>query len=444
MEVKRQQVGRKMQHKMPSNRMSTCKGPQTAGLKRRCETILRSFRVLRNLTPEQVDNFMKSYIIYDLDWANEKMMTENLGSDYRTKVGECLRDYYSVLNHVCALGELEKMYIPPIMDLNAGITKNQDLYEESVAKELQLPPRPRLLGLGCGRGRVAAHMTRLTGARVTGVNIDDDQITSAIAYNKQMDFRNDFIRRDFNDLPLPLPDNEFDGFYNIQAFSLCEDIPTMCRELYRVLKPGARLSLLDWVKLDAFTDNDEHHLDLMRKVKPLIGAVGTPTPGSMIAAIESVGFRMISHGNASVAADGLQAPLIERADAYFRHARHGLSGLARLGLLPAHFKTIMERFARDGEAFIEADKARLITTCYHWLAEKPRDVPLAATMPTADAGAEVHVKDWSSGKASMSSSMSGTKFSSTDSTGISTPRSLLGETDRHHQIPASSEIGLAA
>ncbi len=312
------------------------------------------------------------------------------------------------------------------MHLHANIIANQNLYEESVARELHLPPNPRLLDLGCGRGRVAAHMTRLTGARVTGINIDHDQIASAKAYNKHMNFQNDFIRMDFNDLPLPLPDGEFDGFYNIQAFSLCKNIPEMCRELYRLLKPGARLSLLDWVKLDAFDDDDAHHQDLMRRIKPLIGAVGTPTPESMAADIESAGFKVLSHSNASI--DGLQSPLIERADGYFRVARHGVLGLVRAGILPAHFKTLLNRFALDGKAFVEADKARLITTSYHWLAEKPREAP-NFTRGVSTGHREAHYMDATSSGSSAKSAPSSMRSSvlevkspspaNTDHTGIS-------------------------
>lgn len=353
---------------------------------RRMETALRSFRVLKGLTKEQVDNFMNSYIIYDLDWADEEMMRETLGLDYQKKVGDCLRDYYSVLNHMCAIGELEKMYIPPVMDLHANLITNQNLYEESIAQELQLSDHPRLLDLGCGRGRVAAHMTLLTGARVTGLNIDHDQVASAIAFNKQRKFSNEFIRADFNDLPLPLPDNEFDGFYQIQAFSLCKDIPKLCQELYRVLKPGAKLSLLDWAQLDAFDPDNTDHQKLMRKIKPLIGAVGTPTPKSLAHDLESAGFKVLRTDNASI--DGLQSPLIERADGYFRAARFALLGLVRVGILPAHFRTLFNRFTQDCDAFVEADRARLITTSYHWLAEKPTDPPIRRTVsktsPTLD------------------------------------------------------------
>lgn len=296
-------------------------------------------------------------------------MIQTLGPDYQHRVGECLQNYYGVLNHLCAIGELEKMYIPPAMDLDASILMNQILYEETIAEELHLPPNAKVLDLGCGRGRVAAHMSSMSGAQVTGLNIDEDQIASAIDFNKQKRFNNDFVRADFNDLPLPLEDCQYDAFYQIQAFSLCKDIPALCKELYRVLKPGARLSLLDWASLDAYDPEDPYHQKLMRAIKPLIGAVGTPTPQSMIDALESAGFRMIRHDNASI--DDLQAPLIERADGYFRTTRFAILSLVRIGLLPTHFRTLFNRMTQDCDAFIEADRARLITTSYHWLAEKP-------------------------------------------------------------------------
>jgi len=375
------------------HQLNTSRKSRRPGRLQRAETALRSFRILKDLTPEQVDSFMNSYIIYDLDWANEKEMIETLGPNYQQKVGACLADYYSVLNHLCAIGELEKMYIPPAMDLNKSIIANQILYEESVANELHLPPNAKVLDLGCGRGRVAAHMSRMSGAQVTGLNIDGDQISSAIAYNKKKGFSNTFIRADMNDLPLPLPDNCFDGFYQIQAFSLCKDIPKMCRELYRVLKPGARVSLLDWASLEAYNAEDPHHQDLMRATKPLIGALGTPTPQSLVSDLESAGFSMISHDNASI--DGLQAPLIERADGYFRTTRFAILSLVRIGLLPVHFRTLFNRLTQDCDAFIEADRARLITTSYHWLAQKPAE-GASETNPTSPENSETGVKTDSS------------------------------------------------
>ncbi|KAK4635920.1 Sterol 24-C-methyltransferase [Fulvia fulva] len=354
------------------------RGNQTS---RRIKTVIRSLRVLRGLTPEQVDNFMNSYKIYDLDWADEKSMLAALGQNYPERVGQCLADYYSVLNHLCAIGHVEKMYIPPAMDLTASILDNQILYEESIAKELLLPANAKVLDLGCGRGLVAAHISRVTGAEVTGLNIDADQVASARLYNKQLHLSNTFIRADFNDLPLPLPDNHFDGFYEIQAFSLAKDHEKLCQELFRVLRPGARVSLLDWAKLPAFDSTNARHQGLMKRIKPLIGAVGTPTPESLQHALQTAGFHILASNNASV--DGLQAPLIEQADGYFCAAKRTVLGLVRLGLLPQHFKTLFNRLTQDCDAFIEADRARLITTTHHWLAVKPAATDTTASSESA-------------------------------------------------------------
>jgi sterol 24-C-methyltransferase len=335
----------------------------------RLRTMLASFRVLKALTSQQVDRFLQSYVIYNLDWSNPDAMAAALGPNYPDVVGACLVSYYSVLNHLCALGEVEKMYIPPLLDAGASILENQRLYEQSIAEELGAGPEDELLDLGCGRGRVAAHIAQITGARVTGLNIDLDQLARARANARALRLPCTFVQQDFNRLPLPFGDACFDGFYQIQALSLCKDLDALFRELNRVLRSGARLSLLDWVSLPAYDPMDPHHQDLMRLVKPLIGAVGTPTPLRLEQALEGAGFRILKSSNASQ--DGLQAPLIERADTYFRALRAAVSGLVRIHALPAHFRTLLDRLTEGGEAFIEADRLRLCTTSYHLLAEKP-------------------------------------------------------------------------
>lgn len=337
----------------------------------RVKTFTKSFAYLRNLTPKQVDDFMASYVIYSLDWADEPKMIETLGPDYAKKVGDCLTSYYGVLNHLCALGDVEKMYIPPAMNTKVSIRDNQLLYEESVAHHLELKPGDKVLDLGCGRGRVAAHMATFSGARVTGLNIEPDSIAQARAFNDEMGLENDFILKDFNDLPLPFEDETFDAFYNIQAFSLAKDHKALFKEVFRVLKPGARFSSLDYVKYPAYDETNPEHAELMRRTKPLLGAVGTPTPASFEEALREAGFRVTLSDNASTATDGLQAPLIDKVDIYFRCARRIIIGLVAVKALPRHFKTLINRFCLDGQAFVKMDNMRLITTSYRIIAEKP-------------------------------------------------------------------------
>ena len=338
---------------------------------KRWKTFWTSFRYLQNLTPQQADDFMASYVIYNLDWSDEEQMVAALGPDYQSKVGDCLKAYYGVLNHLCALGDVEKMYIPPFMSKKATVLENQLLYEESIANDIGLQRGDKVLDLGCGRGRVAAHMTQYTGAHVTGLNIDPNQIAQAHDYNEKIGFKdNAFVVQDFNSGPLPFADESFDAFYQIQALSLCKDITGLFKEVYRVLKPGAKLSSLDWVSFPEYDQTNPEHAELMRRVKPLIGAVGTPTPKILEQALLDAGFTVLRSDNASVG--GLQSPLIAKVDFYFRSMRRVILGLVKAHMLPFHFKTLINRLCLDGDAFVQMDKKRLITTSYRIIAQKPR------------------------------------------------------------------------
>jgi sterol 24-C-methyltransferase len=331
---------------------------------------MTSLKYLYSITPQQLDDFIASYQIYSLDWEDPVQMTAALGPNYQQKVGDCLRAYYGVLNHLCALGDVEKMYIPPLMNIRASVRDNQLLYEESVARHIQLKPGDRVLDLGCGRGRVAAHMAKVSGAQVTGINIDPNQIAQARQFDSERRLGNSFVEHDFNNLPLPFEDSTFDAFYEIQALSLCKDHSALFRELYRIVKPGARVSILDWVSLPAYDSTNPEHVELMRRVKPLIGAVGTPTPASLEKALEDAGFVIARSDNPSI--DDLQAPLIDKVDIYFRALRQLVLALVKMHALPKHFKTLINRLCLDGQAFVEMDNMRLITTTYRIIAEKPK------------------------------------------------------------------------
>lgn len=339
----------------------------------RLKTAISSFRTLYRLPPNRVDAFINAYKMYDCDWANEPELIEAMGADYYSAIRENLVSYYSVVNHLCAIGEVEKMYIPPAIDLTVGILANQLLYEKYVSLELGMKKGDRVLDLGCGRGRVASHMAAISGAKVTGVNIDPGQLDSAREFAKRHGLADqcDFLQADFNDLPLPFPDNHFDAFCDFQVFSLVKDMPALLRELQRILKPGAKLCLLEWVRLDKYDPNNPHHASLMKRVKPLIGAIGTPSPDDLTDLLKAAGFAILKTGDASVG--GHQAPLIEKADDFFNGVARLVKLLVRVRVLPPHFQALFDRLTKDGKALIEADRLGIVTTSYQIIAQKPEE-----------------------------------------------------------------------
>jgi sterol 24-C-methyltransferase len=129
----------------------------------RLTMVLQSLLAIYKLSQAQIDGFLASYDLFD---------KEKIDEHDETKVV----NYYSVLNHLCTIGEVEKMYIPAVIDVTKGIRENQLLFENKMSKDLNIKPGQKILDIGCGRGRVAAHIASTTKANVIGLNIDEVQL----------------------------------------------------------------------------------------------------------------------------------------------------------------------------------------------------------------------------------------------------------------------------
>lgn len=338
----------------------------------RLSTICKSLKDLYTLPDERVQAFLDSYTIYDHDWADEEQLIQEMGPSYYKEVKKKIGDYYGVLNILCSIGQVEKMYIPPALDLSKSIIDNQLLYEKKMSGDLGIKKDDKVLDIGCGRGRVANHVASHTGAQVFGINLDPVQLESAVQFtaksgrSKQCHFK----QADMNDLPLPFADNFFDAIYQIQVFTYSKNLSLLFKDLHRILKPGGKIAFIDWMSLPDYDPKNPHHLSLMKRVKPLIAAIGTPTPAEYVRLFKSNGFEVLTNENPSI--DGLQAPLIENADRFFNRLTGLIKFLVKCKLVPAFFQPLFERFIQDGQAFVEADRLRLLTTCHYFVAQKKK------------------------------------------------------------------------
>jgi sterol 24-C-methyltransferase len=325
----------------------------------RLKTRFRALLKLYALEQREIDAFLDSYRLFDGDWGTANGKRE-----------EQIIDYYNVLNHLCSLGNVEKMYIPPHMDERAGVAGNQDLFEQKMMRDIGARPGMRILDLGCGRGRVAHHVASRTGAHVTGINIDPSQVESAreFARSKGFEDRTEFRTHSLNER-LPFEDETFDGAYQIQAFTYAKDLAAVCRELARVLKPGARLSALDWVLLPAYDEDDPVHVDLVRRACGVLGAIACPSLQDLMNAIQKAGFRTLVNEIPSI--DQQQHRMISAEDRYFRWLRRGVWVGAKARMLPRYLLPLVDRLMQDADAFIELDRMRIGTTCYQVVGEKP-------------------------------------------------------------------------
>ncbi|CAK9044821.1 unnamed protein product [Durusdinium trenchii] len=118
-----------------------------------------------------------------------------------------------------------------------------------MADFLQLGPGTKAVDIGCGRGRIAHHVASYTGAHVTGLNIDKEQLRQAVEYAEQTGLSGsqlDFKHANYND-PLPFEDNSLDAAYYVQVLSYSTNLEAFFKEVYRVVKPGGRVAFEDYV-----------------------------------------------------------------------------------------------------------------------------------------------------------------------------------------------------
>jgi sterol 24-C-methyltransferase len=320
--------------------------------------LLALFR-LATLDAATVEAFVRSRALFDGDWTSGSAKSEAQ-----------IVDYYAVMNHLCALGNVEKMYIPPVRDPAADVPQNQVLFERDMMRAIGARPGARVLDIGCGRGRIANHVMEHAGAHVTGINIDPDQLDNARAFAKRrgLEARCAFIERSLNE-PLPFADASFDAAYQVQAFTYARDKDAVFRELFRVLRPGARFSYLDWVLLPAYDPSNEEHVDLVRRTRPYIGAIDTPAVAEVEASMVRAGFEIVRSENANIG--GPQSGLIASERKHFALVRRLVGIGMRSGLMPRHIPLLLNHLKRDADAFARSDAMGLATTCYQIVCEKP-------------------------------------------------------------------------
>jgi len=330
-------------------------------------SVLRSVRELLFLPKERQERFFDSYDVFSMEW--EERLADNPEDFEETsrKVG----DWYSVLNLLCSIGQIEKMYIPPRIEAGKSVHHNQLLYERMMAEDLCVGPGDTLLELGCGRGRVANNVHSMTGAALVGYNVDETQVASANDFARQrgVDGACRFHVHDLNDVPYPLEDGSIAGVYEIGAICYCTDLERLFKDIHRILRPAGRLSLLDICMYDAYDATDPEHRRIMSETKPLVGLLRALYWDDYQRAFDSAGLKVVRNENPSI--DGLMVPMIEYLNKYFAIAKHTVNLGTRLQLLPKHLSKLFTKFNEGGEAFAAFDELRFGTIAQHIVVEKP-------------------------------------------------------------------------
>ncbi len=331
----------------------------------RIKTAIDGIKRLATLPEEDKQACIDAYKFFQHMQAGEETDTED-----ETKA---VAAYYKVLNNMLSIFDIEKLYIPPLLDPSKGLYENQLLCEQDVLKALNLkdPKNSHLLDMGCGRGRVAYHIATLTGGQVSGYNIDPNQIENAIEWAARcgMSDRLHFKVGDHHH-PLEYEPETFDGCYSIQAvwpFFKKEELDDMASEMHRVLKPGARYACSEYLLTPHFDWNNEEHVALHKAYLPTLAATHSMYPADVCAALERAGFKIIL----SAPSKSEAWPLCEQKRNLIFMGRYAVRALEKIHVLPPWVEQSLDLLQKGGQAWTDAERAKIADLNWRIVAEKP-------------------------------------------------------------------------
>jgi ubiquinone/menaquinone biosynthesis C-methylase UbiE len=136
--------------------------------------------------------------------------------------------------------------------------RNQAMIEQNkvMAEELDIKSDDIVLDAGCGVGGSAIWVAENYGAKVTGITIVEKQVRLAKKYtidrgmSDLVSFENmDFCKTSF-------PDDSFDKIYAIESVCHAKDKEVFLKEMFRVLKPGGKICIMDYFLHDTLNAKD--------------------------------------------------------------------------------------------------------------------------------------------------------------------------------------------
>ena len=174
-----------------------------------------------------------------------------------------------------------------------SLADSQRRHDEQIAALLGLKPGMQVADIGCGIGGPLVTIGKATGARITGINFNAQQIRRGDERVRRAGLSGTcgFLYANFMDVPLE--DGTFDAMYSFDAICHAPNNRLLFHELYRLLKPGGEIAIVDWCLTDAFDSGNSRHEDIRVRIETTNATPDLPTPEEYVEDVRSAGFEII-------------------------------------------------------------------------------------------------------------------------------------------------------
>ncbi|KAF2680437.1 S-adenosyl-L-methionine-dependent methyltransferase [Lentithecium fluviatile CBS 122367] len=168
-------------------------------------------------------------------------------------------------------------------------------HEHYMAHRLNLSAGMTFLDVGCGIGGPAKEIAKFTDCKVVGLNNNSYQIEKGREIVEAEDISKTEMELVLgNFLKIPFPGNSFDSVYAMEATVHAPTLVSVYSEIFRVLKPGGRFGVYEWVmNVPAFDPSNTHHVSLRHGIERGNGIACIRTSHEAQDAMKQAGFALV-------------------------------------------------------------------------------------------------------------------------------------------------------
>eukprot|EP00123_Amoebidium_parasiticum_P019606 comp27665_c0_seq1/m.47172 comp27665_c0_seq1/g.47172 ORF comp27665_c0_seq1/g.47172 comp27665_c0_seq1/m.47172 type:complete len:332 (-) comp27665_c0_seq1:111-1106(-) len=176
-------------------------------------------------------------------------------------------------------------------------------HEHYIALRLKLNPGDKVLDVGCGVGGPLREIALFSGAHIVGLNNNAYQIQRGELHNRRVGLEKTcgYVKADF--MNIPLPENSFDGVYQIEATCHAPDKVGVYKEIFRVLKPGKYFAGYDWCMTNKFDHSNAEHQKIKADIEIGNGLPDILTCLQCVEALKLAGFEVEDSFDMQLGAD---------------------------------------------------------------------------------------------------------------------------------------------
>jgi len=188
---------------------------------------------------------------------------------------------------------------------------------------------------------------------------------------------------------MSFPDATFDAVYAIEATVHAPSLEGIYSQIYRVLKPGGRFGVYEWLMTDAYDNDNPHHRDIRLGIEQGDGISNMEKIQVAISAMKAAGFELEINEDLAERPDPIpwywplagdlrylgsiwDLPTILRMTKIGRATVHGFVGLLEMvGLAPRGTQKTADSLAVAADCLVAGGKEKLFTPMYLMVGRKP-------------------------------------------------------------------------